>query len=781
MDEDDDIEKHHYDKNKKKVVENGLEHRKGLNFGKLPNPQLLASLSLSEMLRRLSIEIPPNAPQTLHVFSGQTELSDIPSITGKECQLLLAAGLHNVTKLLDHFPKRYEDRRQFDRFPNQSTAKPVCLSGLVIDATTKGFGKARFYEAIIMDGDGGVFGSGKITCRWFNMPFMAKVVAAGHQVIAYGKVKEQGGRLIIDHPEIEVVAADFIHHTAQTIHLNRIVPIYKNISGINQRRLREIIHTVAADCIRHADQNPLTFPYPVANTNRTTDLYETHFPSSLESAKIARRRFALENFFTLQLNIVWNRNQYLAHQGRILGQKTTLLKAFYHSLPFDLTGAQKRSIKEIIADMRAPHPMNRLLQGDVGSGKTFVALAAMLLAIDSGADAALMAPTQILAEQHYLTFRKWLEPLGINLVLRTSATKTQSIDPASPPRPRRLGSEKTPHPPSPASHLSLGSEHSSKATIFIGTHALLYDPALFTDLGLIVIDEQHKFGVVQRASLIEKGTLPDVLVMTATPIPRSLTMTIYGDLDVSLLDEKPAGRGKIITALRRKPKQKDITDFVKAQIAEGRQAYLVYPLVEESDSVKAESAITAFAKWQKRLGAKKVGLIHGKLRPEEKEAVMEDFRSGVLRALIATTVIEVGVDVPNANLMILHNAERFGLAQIHQLRGRIGRGKHKSYCILLTDSKLPEAIEKLTILEKTSDGFKLAEEDLRLRGPGDILGTAQSGLSDLRFADFITDTHLIREARTLADEVLRQDPQLSTVHKSLNPFIAESHTPQGAH
>ena len=687
--------------------------------------------------------------------SGQTPLASLAILSPKEWQALESAGFATVADLLAHFPKRYEDRRQFDKFPNLPTGKPVCLHGGVIDAGTKGFGKTRFYEAVIMDGSGGVFGSGKITCRWFNMPFMSKVIAAGQQVIAYGKVKEQGGRLIIDHPEIEVVSDD----GEETIHLNRIVPIYKNISGLNQRRLREIVHAV----LQSADPASLTFPYPVSETHRANDLFETHFPTSAESGKTARRRFALESFFTLQLNVVWQRTRHFSHNGRVLGKKTTLLKAFYESLPFDLTGAQKRSIKEIIADMREPRPMNRLLQGDVGSGKTFVALATMLLAIDSGADAALMAPTQILAEQHFLTFRKWLEPLGVNLVLRTAIHK------------------KSTQPQSSTDHCSLGTDHRSKATIFIGTHALLYDETLFTDLGLVVIDEQHKFGVVQRAALIRQGTLPDVLVMTATPIPRSLTMTIYGDLDVSLLDEKPAGRGKIITAVRTKPKQQDITDFVKAQIADGRQAYLVYPLVEESDSVKAESATEAFTKWQKRLGAENVGLIHGKLRPEEKDAVMDDFRSGKTKALVATTVIEVGVDVPNANLMILHHAERFGLAQIHQLRGRIGRGEHKSYCILLTDSKLPEAIEKLNVLENSSDGFEIAEADLRLRGPGDILGTAQSGLTDLRFADFITDTELIRQARALADQVFKEDPDLSEVHAGLRPFISESTAPQGAH
>ena len=421
-----------------------------------------------------------------------------------------------------------------------------------------------------------------------------------------------------------------------------------------------------------------------------------------------------------------------------------MLGAFYQSLPFDLTGAQKRSIREIIADMRTPRPMNRLLQGDVGSGKTFVAMAAMLMAIDSGCQAALMAPTQILAEQHFLTFRRWLEPLGVRVILRTGNREE-------------------------ASHLELDGE----AQMIIGTHALLYDDTMFRDLGLVVIDEQHKFGVAQRASLIRRGVVPDVLVMTATPIPRTLTMTIYGDLDVSLLDEKPPGRGRIVTAVRIGAKQTDVTAFVKEQLGLGHQAYLVYPLVEESETLKAESATEAFEKWRKRLSAHEVGLIHGKLRPEEKEEVMRGFRECRIQALVSTTVIEVGVDVPNATVMILHHAERFGLAQLHQLRGRIGRGGHKGYCVLLTDGKNPDGLEKLRVLEQTADGFEIAEADLRLRGPGDVLGTLQSGLSDLRFVDFLADTALLREARALADRVLAEDPHLAGVHRGLRLMLDE--------
>ncbi|WP_226895213.1 ATP-dependent DNA helicase RecG [Luteolibacter marinus] len=672
------------------------------------------------------------------MIRADTALADVDSIDAKEAASLAAAGLHRVADLLGWLPRRYEDRRRFDAFPAQPGGPAVCLRGTVIDAAKRQFGGRRgFYEIVVIDGTGGVFGSAKISCRWFNMPFMHRMVLAGHEIILYGKPKGSKGKLVIDHPDFEIVRDD----GTQSIHLERIVPVYRNVSGIPQRRLREILHHLSA----HTDPASLTAPFDVDPTYpRHEAVKEVHFPEAIEQAEAARRRFALEEFFALQLNVVWRRARVMEHRGRVQGKKTGLLKAFYESLPFDLTGAQKRSIREIIADLRTPRPMNRLLQGDVGSGKTFVAMASMLLAVDSGCQAALMAPTQILAEQHFLTFSKWLEPLGIRITLRTAAKEEST-------------------------HLPMQGE----AQILIGTHALLYDKVAFRDLGLIVIDEQHKFGVTQRGRLIEQGTTPDVLVMTATPIPRTLTMTIYGDLDVSILDERPAGRGKMVTALRTGAKQTDITRFVKDQLKEGRQAYLVYPLVEESEALKAESATAAYEKWQKRLSAWQVGLVHGKLDAEAKEDVMRRFRDGELQALVATSVIEVGVDVPNANLMLIHHAERFGLAQLHQLRGRIGRGEHKSYCVLLTDGKSAEAMEKLQVMEKTSDGFVIAEEDLRLRGPGDVLGTLQSGLGDLKFADFLADTALLREARALADEVIRTDPTLTGRHAGLTGLIQQ--------
>ncbi len=670
------------------------------------------------------------------MISAHVELVSTPLLAPKESAALAAAGLVTAEDVLQWFPRRHEDRRRFDAFPMQQGAHPVCLRGTVVDASLRHFGPGRkFYEAVVMDGSGGLFGSGKVTCRWFNMPFVQKVIASGHEVVLYGKVKEAGGRLVIDHPEFEIIRDD----EGPSIHVERIVPIYRNVSGIAQRRLREIVHLL----LLQVDPATLNWCHEVApGRSRAEDFRKVHFPESLEESTHSKRRFALEEFFSLQLNVVWRRARHDDHPGRVQGVRTTLLKRFYESLPFDLTGAQKRSIKEIIADLRSPRAMNRLLQGDVGSGKTFVAMASMLLAVDSGSQAALMAPTQILAEQHFLTFKRWLEPLGVRITLLTAAREEST-------------------------HLPLDGE----AQMVIGTHALLHDRVAFQDLGLVVIDEQHKFGVSQRGRLIDQGVMPDVLVMTATPIPRTLTLTIYGDLDVSILDEKPAGRAKIVTALRTAAKQSDINKFVKAQLDEGRQAYFVYPLVEESETLKAESVMEAFPKWQKRLPGREVGLLHGKIPPEEKERVMQRFREGEIAALVSTTVIEVGVDVPNASVMILHHAERFGLAQLHQLRGRIGRGGHKGYCILLTDGKSPEAMEKLKVLEQTSDGFEIAEADLRLRGPGDVLGTLQSGASELRFVEFLSDIALIREARALADQVLAEDPKLDSVHSRLAPLV----------
>ncbi|MDA7892373.1 ATP-dependent DNA helicase RecG, partial [Akkermansiaceae bacterium] len=505
-------------------------------------------------------------------------LLELPGVRGRDLEALRVSGIERVADLLNWLPKRYEDRRRFDAFPAQAGSGAVCLRGLVIDTQRKGFGGKGFYEAVVEDHAGG--GLSRMTCRWFNMPFLQKVIATGHEVVLYGKPKESGGKVVMDHPEFEVVSDQ-----GRRVHLERIVPIYKNVSGIPQRKLREAIfcalEIVEGDSLVPVHDIDPTYP-------RIEAFRELHFPGELAQADAARRYFAKEEFFFQQLRVVWRRARHADLSGRVLGKRTKLLTGFYNSLPFDLTGAQKRSVKEIIADMRVQRPMNRLLQGDVGSGKTFVAMCAMLLAVDSGCQAALMAPTQILAEQHHLTFAKWLSPLGVKVGLATADRREEVAD----------------------------------AQIIIGTHALLYDNVDFDDLGLIVIDEQHKFGVAQRGKLIQRGVMPDVLVMTATPIPRTLTLTIYGDLDVSILDELPTGRGKIITGVRVKPKISEMTKFLIEQLEEGRQAYLVYPLVEDSDSVKAASVVEEHPKWKKRFKHFEVELLYGKMASEEKEAVM---------------------------------------------------------------------------------------------------------------------------------------------------------------
>lgn len=654
-------------------------------------------------------------------------------VSQKEREALGKVGITSGGELLNWFPKRYEDRRQFDSFPAQAGGDPLCLRGQVIDSAQKRFSGGKGYYEIMLEEPGGesVFGGGSISCRWFNMPFVSRMVAVGHEVIVYGRVKEHGGRLVMEHPEFEIVS-----DTSSSLHLDRIVPIYRGISGLPQRNLRELMARVLAE----VEPASLQGSYDVDRSYPRHEAFqEIHFPEALAQADAARRRFALEEFVEIQIKVLWRRLQLERQEGCVQGKKTALLTAFYQSLPFDLTQAQKRCVKEVIADLRSPRAMNRLLQGDVGSGKTFVALCAMLMAVDSGHQAALMAPTQILAEQHWLTLSKWLQPLGVKVGLLTGARD----------------------------------EEASGADILVGTHALIYGRAEFERLSLVVIDEQHKFGVLQRSRLIQRGRVPDVLVMTATPIPRSLTLTIYGDLDVSILDEYPAGRGQLVTGIRVKPKISAVTAFLRKELAKGRQIYLVYALVEDSESVKAQAVTVEFPKWVKRLKDYRVELLHGQLPPQEKDEVMARFRENETQVLVSTTVIEVGVDVPNASVMVIWNAERFGLAQLHQLRGRIGRGEHKSYCILSSDGKTGQ--EKLAVMAETHDGFKIAEADLLLRGPGEVLGTAQSGLGSLRFGEYLADIPLIREARKLAEEILASDPDLSG-HPSLRASLGEENS-----
>lgn len=667
---------------------------------------------------------------------------------------LLGGGFVKAGDVLTHYPFRYEDRRAFDGWPDGAAevTEPLCLRGVVTDAQLKRSGPGRPFVVVTlsppdMEGLGGF--SQPLTLRWFNMPFIYKSFAADQEMIVYGRPKaSKNGGLVMDHPEFEILNDTPLAEAA--IHLERIVPIYGSRDGVPQKTLRRAAWLILENL--EDESVPDLLPQPsaegeFAHQTRAQAWREIHFPSSMESCARARRYLALEEFFLLQLKVLRRRQKWESLTGAGHCGPGELLGRWLESLPFPLTGAQQRSIQEIRADLALTKPMNRLLQGDVGSGKTFVAMAAILLAVESGCQAALMAPTQILAEQHYLNFRHWLEPLGLRIGLRTASKKTDNSLPlfeGAPERPQ----------------------------ILIGTHALLHGDSELPDLGLAVIDEQHKFGVEQRARLVRQGRAPDVLVMTATPIPRTLTMTVYGDLDVSLIDEMPAGRRPIVTVVREQPDLAQVASFLKNQFAAGRQAYLVYPLIDESESLDLKSAVKEQAYWEKKLTPHSVGLLHGRLGPVEKEAVMQRFRANEIHALVSTSVIEVGVDVPNASVMIVFEAERFGLAQLHQLRGRIGRGAHRSYCILVANGKNAEGLDRLHTLEKTSDGFAVAEADLVRRGPGDLLGTAQSGLADLVLGDLVRDTRLVRLARRLAAEVIAKDPGFqSPEHATLRRLL----------
>lgn len=691
-------------------------------------------------------------------FSLDLVIADLPGVPSKPLGGLKNLGIATLRDLIAHYPRRYEDRTRFDAWPTGPLPKPVCVHGQITDAGVRRFGSGRnqgYFEATFEPLEPLAM-AGPIYLRWFNMPFMRNVIAVGHELVLYGQPKITGKKLTIAHPDYEIIEPDS-GGTDVAVHMGRITPVYPASSGLTQRFLRgwiyralakawpqQLLEVLPIDAVRAIDPD---FELP----DRLEALRQIHFPKSWEARDAAREYLALEEFVAVQISMLRRKRRQAALPGQAHCGPGHLLEDFIAGLPFELTGAQKRCIAELRRDLAAPAPMNRLLQGDVGAGKTAVAFAGMLLAVEAGFQAALMAPTQILAEQHFLTFQKLGEKLDLRISLRTSARAEDSF----------------------AGGLFGGDE----PQIIVGTHALIHDKVKFENLGLAVIDEQHKFGVSQRSKLAAQGVNPDVLVMTATPIPRTLTMTVYGDLDVSILDEMPAGRGKIVTAVRETTKTREATAFLREQLDEGRQAYIVYPLVEESEKLKSQAATKEFEAWQKRLNKYEVGLIHGKIRPDEKEQIMRSFRDGKIDVLVATTVIEVGVDVPNATVMIIYNSERFGLAQLHQLRGRIGRGEHKSYCVLMCDPKNDEALERLKILEQTRDGFLIAEEDLKIRGPGDVLGTLQSGLPNLRFASLLGDTRLVKKARDVAEVILDRDPELELPEHATLAAVVDRQSP----
>jgi ATP-dependent DNA helicase RecG len=637
-------------------------------------------------------------------------------------------GIQSVEDLLTHFPRRHEDRTEFPKFPRDESDIPICLCGEVIKTSLRRFGGwKKIFEATLQELQPNAL-SEPLVCRWFNLHYVQKMIATGQRIVVFGKPRLRGKRICMDHPEFEVIEND----EEISIHFRRITPIYPATEGLSQRVLRSIIYRLLNEI---SDEQLETLgPGDLVSGERRDAMRAIHFPESWEARDAAREHLVLSEFFAMQMLIASRRSDASIRIGQAHCGSGVVLDKFLKALPFELTGAQSKVIAEIRRDLGARHPMNRLLQGDVGSGKTVVAIAAILLAAEAGYQAAFMAPTQILAEQHYAVLRRWLEPLGVRMALRTAARQEDNFLPL-------IAGDQNPE-------------------VLIGTHALLYDTVSFSNLGLVVIDEQHKFGVAQRARLTAREPAPDVLVMTATPIPRTLTMTVYGDLDVSVIDEMPRNRGKVVTAVRGESKLGEVLGFLRTQLEAGRQLYVIYPLIDESEKLDVKAAAAEYQLWRERLHPYPCELLHGRIPTAEKEDSMERFRCGETKALISTTVIEVGVDVPNASVMLVENAERFGLAQLHQLRGRIGRGQHKSYCILLTSDQAPETSAKLAVLQRTSNGFEVAEADWELRGPGDLLGTAQSGLPALKIGNLKTDTDLMRRARVAAMSVLETDPRL---------------------
>ena len=645
-------------------------------------------------------------------------VATLGGVGSERASRLLKLNIRTIGELLWHGPKRYEDRNKLHQIKNLEKGDTATVAGPIVASGVKRMrGGRSLFEFVLDDG------TARLHCRWWNMPYMNRYYKTGDTVHVHGKLTSEKPRAM-DHPEAEVA-----EEGEEFIHLKRIVPVYRLTEGIKQRWLRAVMWRAVES---YADQ--MTDKYGLwleGDDSHWIPLPEAfkavHFPEDIEQTELARERLALEEFIRFQCRIQEKRKRF---RSTIKALDCTgddrLVKPFLSGLGFELTGAQQRAWEDVSNDMAGSFPMRRLLQGDVGSGKTAVAACAALRAIEGGFSVVVLAPTGILAEQHYRVFSNWFERLGIMVHLHTGGKKTMGeIDSAQP----MLGMDDEAFPP-----------------VVVGTHAVVEEGFTLENIGLAIIDEQHKFGVEQRKKLLKKGYYPHVLVMTATPIPRTLGLTVYGDLDCSVIDELPPGRGRVRTFVRAPESLPKVWSFIRDRIAEGRQAYIVYPRVDDHGSGNLKAVNQEFEFVQEQLAPHTVGLMHGRLKSDEKEAVIDGFLSGEIKALLSTSVIEVGVDIPNATIMLIENADRFGLAQLHQLRGRIGRGSHDSYCILVADAATEEGRHRLTVMQKCSDGFELAEEDLRQRGPGELLGEAQSGLPDFRFGNIIEDWRLIQKA-----------------------------------
>lgn len=658
------------------------------------------------------------------------EVRFLKGVGPRNAEKLAKIGVRTLYDLLYLIPRRYEDRTNVRPIRSLRSGETVTVRGRIIDAKkeTKG-GRLTLIKGAISDGDSA------IRLVWFNQKWVydALTRSMGREMVAYGTVKEGMWGLQMESPEWEILDGEGGEELFASV-----VPVYPLTEGISQKVLRRIARTAVSVMPALPDPLPEEIRKQFGLSHIAEAIRAVHLPESLAEAEEARRRLVFEEFLILQLALALRRAEVVAASGISFDATDVNLAELEEILPWPLTNAQKRVIGEIYRDMRSPHPMNRLLQGDVGSGKTVVAAAAMLAAIRSGYQAALMVPTEILAEQHYINLTRLLEPLGLDIELLVGRLTKREKDRAR---------ERT---------------RSGEAHIAVGTHALIQEGVEFKKLGLVVVDEQHRFGVLQRGRLREKGYgNPDVLVMTATPIPRTLTLTLYGDLDLSVLDEMPPGRKPIKTYWKSRTEREAVYDGVRKLLDAGAQVYVVCPLIEESEKMQAQAATELYEDLSERwLGGYRVGLLHGQMKTAEKAEVMDAFRRGELQVLVSTTVIEVGVDVPNATVMVIEDANRFGLAQLHQLRGRVGRGERQSYCVLIAEATTTDAEERLRALVKTTNGFEIAEADLRIRGPGELFGTKQAGFVDFRVADLLRDGAMLEQAKEAAETILKQNPKL---------------------
>jgi ATP-dependent DNA helicase RecG len=663
-------------------------------------------------------------------------LTVLPGIGEKHAQTLRELGLATLEDLLYYFPRRYDDYSQLKPINHLAYGEELTVIATVKSASTRAYkgGQSQMTEVVVSDG------TGFLRVTWFNQPWISNRLIPGTQLVLSGKIDQYLGRLVMTNPDWELIEQEHLN-------TNRIVPVYSINAQVTQKFLRRTMYsTVNFWAPRVGDYLPGSVRASAGVVDLSTALSNVHFPVSVEQLKAARERLAFDEIFLLQLGVLRQKRTWQSVTARIFETPDEWFDTQVNRLPFQLTGAQQKALEHIRADLTSGQPMNRLLQGDVGSGKTVVAGLAAAMVTQHGAQAAILAPTSILAEQHYRSMRRLLAEAENpeDVVLSES----------------QIGLLIGDTPEAEKEQIRAGLADGS-IKLIIGTHALLEDPISFDQLQLVVVDEQHRFGVAQRAALRSKGENPHLLVMTATPIPRSLALTVYGDLDLTVMDEMPAGRIPIETYILGPVERERAYQLIRSQVQEGRQAFIIYPLVEKGDREdENQAAVEEHARLQKEIFPQsQLGLLHGRMKPEEKEEVMTRFRDNEFSILVSTSVIEVGVDIPNATVMIIEGANRFGLAQLHQFRGRVGRGQNQSYCLLIPDNENATENQRLLAMAETNDGFVLAERDLQQRGPGDFLGTRQAGFTELKMAN-LTDIRLIEKAREQAQALFAIDPDL---------------------